>query len=218
VPTATRSARARATQNIGYLLLGEVITVASAQPFETYVASAVLQPTGMSRTGFSYGPDSPVATGYVRAPRAADPVLRRVLPAGVVGDRHGSQVSLNPFYVDGPAYGGLIGDVLDAARFVQLHLNDGTLDSQQVLRRDTARAMRELQFPGKPFRHGLGWFQKPTHDPAAAAYVEHFGAGAGFWNAIRLYPGLRIGMVVMANTTAPYDINALFDTARSITW
>jgi hypothetical protein len=41
--------------------------------------------------------------------------------------------------------------------------------------------------------------------------VEHWGTGLGFWNAMRLYPGLGLGIVVMANTTRPYDHAHLMD-------
>jgi hypothetical protein len=35
-------------------------------------------------------------------------------------------VGFRPFYVNGPPYGGFDGDVHDAARFLSLHLGDGT--------------------------------------------------------------------------------------------
>ena len=113
------------------------------------------------------------------------PVLRAVLPTGVIGSRHGRYLALNRFYVGGPAYGGLVGDVLDASRFLRLHLNDGSLDGHRVLSAQSTRAMRVLDQPGKPFDHGIGWFRRPT--ASAGDWVEHFGSGAGFWNVIAAY-------------------------------
>jgi hypothetical protein len=48
------------------------------------------------------------------------------LPARAVGDRSGdgSMVSLNRFVLDGKSYGGLIGRVTDASRFVRTHIRD----------------------------------------------------------------------------------------------
>ena len=40
---------------------------------------------------------------------------------------------LRPFLVDGAAHGGLVGNVVDAARFARLHLRDGELDGVRVL-------------------------------------------------------------------------------------
>jgi CubicO group peptidase (beta-lactamase class C family) len=194
--------------NVGYLAVGQVIATAAEMPFELCVERTVLQPSGMSRTGFAYQPEAAAAVGYVRAPRVGDPLLRGLLPAGVVGDRQGRFLALNRFYVDGPAYGGLVGDVIDAGRFLRLHLRDGELDGQRVLEPQTARAMRDIDAPGKPFAHGIGWFRRPT--TGRGDWVEHFGAGAGFWNVMRLYPDRGLGVVVMTNSTTTYDFDSLF--------
>ena len=195
--------------NVGYLVAGEVIAAATGMPFESYVEQAVLAPAGMRSTGFTYAPEASAAVGYVRAPRGAGPALRRMLPAGVVGDRHGRFLALNRFYVDGPAYGGLVGDVLDAGRFLRLHLRDGELNGQRVLNPPVARAMRDIDRPGKPFAHGIGWFRRPTS--GKGDWVEHFGAGAGFWNVMRLYPARELGVVVMTNSTTTYDFDSMFE-------
>lgn len=189
--------------NLGYLAAGEVISAAAGEPFERYVIEHVLRPAGISGTGFVYRTDDPVATGYVRAPRAATPALRALLPSGVVGRREGRYLALNRFYVDGPSYGGLVGDVVDAARFAQLHLGDGTIDGRGVLSAEASRAMRVLDQAGKPFDHGLGWFRRPT--TGDGDWVEHFGAGVGFWNLMRLYPARGLGVVMMSNSTTSYD-------------
>ena len=198
--------------NVGYLAVGEVIAAAAGMPFETYVQQTVLRPLAMNRTGFVAPAGADTATGYVRAPRIADPVLRRMLPPGVAGERHGSFLSLNPFYVDGPAYGGLVGGVLDAGRLLRLHLRDGELDGTRVLRPQTARAMRVIDHPGSPFDHGIGWFRRPGRGKYAGRgnHVEHFGTGAGFWNVVRLYPDQGVGIVVMTNSTRSYDFEPMF--------
>jgi CubicO group peptidase (beta-lactamase class C family) len=202
--------------NVGYLALGQIIAVAAGIPFEAHVQQSVLGPLGMSATGFTYPTGADVATGYVRAPRSVDPLLRRVLPHGIAGDRHGRYLGLNPFYVDGPAYGGLVGDVLDAGRFLRMHLRDGELDGHQVLAAPTARRMRAIDRPGKPFHHGTGWFRRSAN--SREHWVEHFGAGAGFWNVMRLYPDRGIGVVVMSNSTASYDFEPLFALLTGASW
>lgn len=202
--------------NLGYLAAGEVMATAAGLPLRQLVHEAVLDPVGMARTGFGYQPDAEVATGYVRAPKAADPLLRRVLPAGVAGNRNGRFLTLNRFYVDGPAYGGLVGDVRDAGQFLRLHLNDGEIDGRRVLARDTSRRMRTLERPGKPFDHATGWFRRPG--PGAGAWVEHFGAGAGFWNLMRLYPGRGLGVAIMTNSTTTYAFEPLLELIVGASW
>lgn len=202
--------------NVGYLAAGQIISAAAGMPFEDYVRQSVLHPLGMDNTGFGQVTEDPAATGYVKAPRVMDPLLRRILPPGVAGDRYGAHLSLNPFRVDGPAYGGLTGDVLDAARFLRMHLRDGELDGQRVLTPESARGMRLLEYPGKPFRHGTGWFRRPTD--SAEPWVEHLGTGVGFWNVMRLYPGRKRGVVIMSNSTAAYDFEPLMELVAGASW
>jgi CubicO group peptidase (beta-lactamase class C family) len=202
--------------NVGYLALGQIIAAASGMPFEACVQESVLRPLGMNATGFRHSAGVARATGYVRAPRIMDTLLRRVLPSGVAGRRSGPYLALNPFYVDGAAYGGLVGDVLDAGRFLRMHLNDGELDRQPILAPQTARDMRSIDHRGKPFDHGTGWFRR-THD-LPGTWVEHFGAGAGFWNVMRLYPERGIGIVVMSNSSTSYDFEPVFALLAGASW
>ncbi|SDC52915.1 CubicO group peptidase, beta-lactamase class C family [Geodermatophilus telluris] len=195
--------------NLGYLVLAEVVSHAAGEPFEQHVERSLLQPAGMTATGYRHRDGADHATGYVRLPRPATPLLRAALPAGTVGDRHGAQVALRPFRVAGAGYGGLIGPVPDAARLLRLHLADGVVDGRRLLAPETARAMRTIATPGRPFDLGLGWFRRPADRSARPEFVEHWGTGGGFWNAMRLYPGLGLGVVVMANTTRAYDHSAL---------
>jgi CubicO group peptidase (beta-lactamase class C family) len=202
--------------NLGYLILAEVIAQAAGRPFTEFVVDSVLRPLGMDQTGLEYQPGRDAAVGYVRAPRVATPVLRRLLPSGIVGERVGRYTSLNPFLVNGAGYGGLVGNVTDAARLAAMHLANGTLAGHRILRPDTARMMRHVTASGKPFDVGLGWFRKPAARNTTA--VEHLGAGGGFYNAMRLYPALGLGIVAMANTTSAWDHAALFDTIAGFDW
>lgn len=202
--------------NLGYLAAGQIIAAAAGMPFEDYVRRSILQPAGMHHTGFRYRPDTERATGYVRAPRILDPLLRGMLPAGVAGDRSGPYLSLNAFHVDGAAYGGLVGDVQDAGRFLRMHLRDGEIDGVRILSPESARRMRAIDQPGRPFDHGTGWFRRPTKAPEP--WVEHFGAGAGFWNVMRLYPGRGLGVVIMSNSTTAYEFEPLFALLAAGPW
>ena len=195
--------------NLGYLVLAAAIARATGERFEDHMRRALLRPAGMIGTDYVPRTDADHATGYVRVPRALTPVLRAVLPTGVVGERHGEHVALRPFRVTGAGYGGLVGSAPDAARLLRLHLADGMLDGTRFLAPATALAMRTIATPGRPFDLGLGWFRRPADRDARPGFVEHWGTGVGFWNAMRLYPELGLGAVVMANTTRAYDHHRL---------
>lgn len=206
-----------AYSNIGYLLAANVIEAVTGQPVEDYVREVVLNPVGMPGTGYHYRPEAPRATGYVRLPAAFTPALRVLLPRGIVGPRVAGYTSLRPFLVNGAGYGGLIGTVTDAARFAAVHAA-ATADPHPLLDHADLARMRSITARGKRFDHGIGWFRKPTDADRSPAFVEHYGSGGGFWNAMRIYPDHGLAMVAMANTTARWDVDQLFTGLKELSW
>jgi CubicO group peptidase (beta-lactamase class C family) len=205
--------------NLGYLVLGEVISEVTGASYEEYVREEILTPLGMVRTGFSYPEPAGegAATGYHSLWRPLTPLFRAALPRGVVGPRQGRYVTFNPFYVKGPAYGGMVGDVEEAARFVVLHLNGGKVDGTRLLSADSVAEMRRITPRGGKRDFGLGWFRSHEARERRPAFVEHLGGGAGFWNVMRIYPEESLGVVVMGNTTS-YDHESVCDAIVSVPW
>jgi len=203
-----------AYSNVGYLALGEVIAAAAGQPYEDFVHRQLLTPLGMTRTAFAWSDPTlagvPTVTGYQQLPRPLTPVLKAVLPPGILGARTGNFAGLERFELDGAAYGGLIGPVTDAARLIALHANGGTIDETRVLTRQSIDAMTAITTPGKPYDLGLGWF-RPRGDRNPS--VEHLGGGMGYWNLLRLKPHTACGAAVMSNTTRHWNITAFADAA-----
>jgi CubicO group peptidase (beta-lactamase class C family) len=205
--------------NLGYLVLGEVISEVSGVGYEEYVRNEILLPLGMARTGFSY-PEvrgDGRATGYQPLWPPLTPLLRAALPRGVVGQRQGKYVAFNPFYVNGPAYGGLVGDVDEAARLVMLHLNGARVGDERLLSTESVAEMQRLTPRGGKRDFGLGWFRPRKARQKHPAFVEHLGGGAGFWNVMRIYPEESLGLVVMGNTTS-YDHESICDAAARVWW
>ena len=118
----------------------------------------------------------------------------------------------------GPSYGGLVGPATDAARFAAMHLGDGELDGVRILRPETAVDMRRISALGRRRDFGNGWFASAEHRSATTRYVEHLGAGGGFYNAMRIYPDRGIGIVLMTNTTKAYDHHQLFSRLIELEW
>jgi CubicO group peptidase (beta-lactamase class C family) len=98
----------------------------TGKPFTELVSDEILGPLGMRATAFTVTPQARprAAVGY--HPRLSP--MRLLLPRWVIGEPAGRWISLRPFLVDGPAYGGLVGPADELARFLQLHLRDGELD------------------------------------------------------------------------------------------
>jgi len=206
--------------NLGYLVLGEVISEVAGTSYEEHVRREILSPLGMDHTGFSY-PEQPAgdgaATGYQPLWRPLTPLFRAVLPRGVVGPRQGRYVSFDPFYVKGPAYGGLVGGVEEAAQFVMLHLDGGQANGPRLLSAEAVAEMQKIVPGGGKRDFGLGWFRSHEARGRRPAFIEHLGGGAGFWNVMRIYPDESLGVVVMGNTTS-YDHESVCEAILSVPW
>jgi CubicO group peptidase (beta-lactamase class C family) len=198
--------------NLGTLTLGAAMANLTGTPFVDLVEVEVVEPLKMTSTGFAYTPDleARAAVGY--HPRRSP--MRWLLPRWVIGAPVGRWVGFNRFALDGQAYGGLIGSVTDAARFLQMHLLDGEFEGTRILEPDSARAMRDIRLRGRRFDLGLGWFRPAHARDADPPFVEHLGGGAGFFNVIRIYPSRGVGIAVMGNATK-YDIEAVAALALS---
>ena len=200
--------------NVGYIVLGEVIAAAAGQSYEDYVSNHILKPLSMSRTGFTYeGLGADVATGYQSRFSPMTPLFRVLLPAGIVGGKAGRFIKFNRFNVDGPAYGGLVGSVRDAARFMAVHLNDGEHDGARLLSPESVKTMQTIQASGRKLDVGFGWFRRGADRSRAELHLEHLGGGGGFWNMMRVYPERGLGVLTMGNVTS-YDHDIVARAAR----
>jgi CubicO group peptidase (beta-lactamase class C family) len=133
------------------------------------------------------------------AGRAGGPAA--AAPPGIVGQRAGGLVAFPPFYVNGPPYGGLVGDVQDAARFLALHLGDGAVGGRRLLSAGSAVAMRTLTTTGRKLTTGLGWWRRHEADDGSGL-VEHLGGGGAYRNLMRLYPDSGQAVVMFGNLTS----------------
>jgi CubicO group peptidase (beta-lactamase class C family) len=207
---AAPGARA-AYSNLGYLVLGAVVAGVTGRPFPESLRELVLVPLGMRATGFDLAcARAPAATGHQRIPRGAGPLLRALLPDGVVGDRTGRFIAFRPFLVEGTAYGGLVGPADDAARLLRLHLEGGTLDGRRILSEASVSEMQRLDARSRARDHGLGWFRNASERGRRPPVIEHYGGGAGYQTLMRLEPERGTGVVVMGNSGA-FGISDLAD-------
>jgi CubicO group peptidase (beta-lactamase class C family) len=192
--------------NLGFLGLGVVVAQLAGAAFPDVIEQELLRPLRMHRSGFAYTGEMArrAATGY--HPRLSP--LRLLVPRWAVGRPAGHWVSLRPFLLDGQAYGGLVGSLEDAARFLRMHVSDGDLDGTRVLTPESSRSMQQIVVRGGRRDLGLGWFRPADHRTADPPFVEHLGGGAGFFNVLRIHPTLGVGIAVMGNATR-YGIDAV---------
>jgi CubicO group peptidase (beta-lactamase class C family) len=192
--------------NVAFLVLGQALSTGFHKSFVELITDEIIEPMGMTQTGFSYSPsmEAQAATGY--HPRWSP--MRLLLPRWATGRAVGKWISLRRFLVDGAPYGGLVGSLEDAARFLQLQLRNGELDGYQLISSESANSMREVHPGNGQYDFGIGWFRPSNQHDTDPPFVEHLGGGAGFFNVMRIYPTLNVGTVVMGNATQ-YNIDAV---------
>jgi CubicO group peptidase (beta-lactamase class C family) len=193
-----------AYSNIGFLVLGEVIAAASGMPYREYVVERVLQPIGALRTAFEYppGPEADNATGHHPRWDPMLPILKLMIPRGILdGAAHGYRL-FNRFYLDGSAYGGLIGPAGEAVLLAAAHANRGEIGGRRILSADLTEEMQRIGKPGREFDLGLGWFRRHRDSLRGVDFVEHLGGGGGFGSVMRIYPHRRLAVFAVANVSS----------------
>jgi CubicO group peptidase (beta-lactamase class C family) len=184
--------------NLNYMVLGAVMEAVSGQPYESYISEHILQPLGMSQTSFVYFPlmVDQAAAGSQPVVHFYTPLLPAMLDAkSLVRERDGKLLWMNRFYIEATPSTGLIGPASDVAKFMQMYLNHGTLDGQQILSPESIAMLTETT----PIdNRGLGWYVGESN---GERYIDHAGGGAGFATMMRLYPESNLGIVVLVNST-----------------
>jgi CubicO group peptidase (beta-lactamase class C family) len=194
-----------AYSNIGYLVLGELIGAVSGLPYRRYVVERVLRPLGATSTGFDFEPAGAGNDSEGTHPRRdpALPFLRLLIPRWALDGTAGRWRLFNPFFLNGSAYGGLVGPVGDAALLAAAHLGGGTLGGERrILSADSAERMQRIVTTGKRFDFGLGWFRPHRDSLRGRTQIEHLGGGGGYGTVMRLYPERGLGVVAMANVSS----------------
>lgn len=186
--------------NLGFALLGRIITTVSKKPYQQYITEQVLKPLGLTHTEWEYTriPASQLAHGYRWLNEQW--VEESLLADGSYG-----------------AMGGLITSIDDFARYVALHLSAWPPRSDAespILKRSSLREMhlprtfRDLnpafELPSgrtvpmvNHYAYGLGW----SRDGDGREYVGHSGGLPGFGSQWRMLPEYGIGVIAFGNLT-----------------
>jgi len=190
--------------NLGFLVLGRMIEVADGRDYQTYIREEILEPLGMTRTGFEWAPLlDDAAIGHSRKGDFFTTLAKSVADPAVFGEPLPRWETTVPFEVEGTPYGGLIGTAGDLAKFVAAHLERGTWNGRRILSPSSVQAMQTVQrdHRGQPLDFALGWH---TQLIDGERYFNHMGKGGGYRPEVRLWPSRRYGVVILTNCTR-YD-------------
>jgi CubicO group peptidase (beta-lactamase class C family) len=199
-----------AYSNISYWLLGQAIEQVSGLPYCEYMRRNIFDQLGAGSAELSCRiPDlDRHARGYQQKYSPLGLFLYLAIDRTLLEGTEAGQYRLRPVYMNGPAYGGLIGTAHGFARFLQ----DQLRTKPALFGANT----RELFFSpqrnsrGETITTTLGW-----HGGQAwgVPYYGKPGGGPGFQSNLRVYPNLGIASVWLANRTGVSEpsINKLAD-------
>jgi CubicO group peptidase (beta-lactamase class C family) len=186
--------------NLGYAVLGMVITAATGVPYDEFIRTRLLAPLDMTRTGFEAAEfaASELAQGYRRAPSGWEEVPY---------DPHGAFAPM----------GGVFSCVRDLARWVAGFASafppgaraDGGHPLAAAARREMQLPQvlipsgRGYQLPGAPLTgpaaYGFGLFI--DEDAGLGRVVSHSGGYPGFGSNMRWHSATSTGVIAAGNGT-----------------
>jgi D-alanyl-D-alanine carboxypeptidase len=125
-----------AYSNIGYWLLGKVVERASGETFTTYVSGHILRPLAIAPQELGYVVADPAhhATGYLEKYSLINLAKGFLIDRNLIGDYSGGWLEIRGHYLNGPAFGGLVGTASGFGKFLQDQLRE-----RSVLFSDTTR-------------------------------------------------------------------------------
>lgn len=187
--------------NLGFVLLGQVVSKAAGVPFQKYITEKILTPLGMTNTVWEYAdvPNDKLALGY----RWEHDMWR-----------------LEPILHDGEgaACGGLITTLDDFARYVAFHLDAWPARDDPDTGPVHRATVREMHLPSvfsgfaassklidgttpNPsvafYNYGLGW----RRDARGVVQIAHSGGLPGYGSNYRFAPDHGVAIIAFCNLT-----------------
>ncbi len=186
--------------NLGYALLGHIVSKVSGMPYQEYITKNIFIPLGMTHTSWEYSeiPENLLAIGY---------------------RWENDQYLLEPMLHDGSygAMGGIITTIEDFSKYVSFHLsawpprNDD--EPSNLVKRSTVREMHRQTFPRLmpsstdinnqpcPLMIAYGYGLRTSRDCNQLYSVAHGGALPGFGSNYVFYPEYGVGIMAFGNLT-----------------
>lgn len=173
--------------NEGYILLSGIIEKVSGLPYRDYVAQRIFAPLGMTRSFFhkaDIDADADAAVPYVTTQEGKR--LPSTYPYAISGD------------------GGIISNVLDLAKYVQIYLRGGEGENGRFLSPESITAMQTPRIPHPmqdnpfgPFAYGYGLGILPNF--LGETLVAHSGSVGTATAFMGFLPARQLGILLLAN-------------------
>lgn len=189
--------------NLGFALLGRIVTKVSGMPYQRYIRENIWRPLGMTTSEWEYANVAPdkLAHGYRwQRERWNEETLLHDTPDGSWG-----------------AMGSMISSIDEFSKYMAFHLSawpPSNAAETGPVKRASVREMHHpwrfngltpnFTYPGgrvcataSAYSYGLGWLR----DCESRVYLGHSGGLPGFGSQWRIMPEYGIGVVAFGNVT-----------------
>ena len=188
--------------NISYWLLGKVVEKVSGVKYENYVREHILKPLKISQKELDFVIPNPDfhAKGYLAKYSFLNLIKGFVVDKKLIGEEsiyESNWLLFNNHYLNGPAFGGLIGTARGFGKFLQ-----DQLKPTSVLFSDKVKTLfytQQYTNDGEAIDMTLGWHISSMEDKK---YYFKEGGGGGFHCEMRIYPEQNIASIIMVNKTS----------------
>jgi len=186
--------------NLGFALLGHIVTKVAGEPYEQYIRRTIFRPLGMDHTYWEYteAPPATLAHGYRWLNNGWKE--EQMLHSGAYG-----------------AMGGMLTSLEDFSRYMILHLSAWPPRNGEGTGPVRRSSIREMHQPGmisgfytqtknasgdicprvSAYNCGLGW----NRDCSGKEWIGHSGGLPGFGSHWMILPAYGIGVVSFCNLT-----------------
>lgn len=191
--------------NLGYNTIGAIIEKVSGQRFDAYITEHILAPLGLEA---GYLVDALDADRFAQLYRydaqkgsyTKSTAAYRPLGKALEGYRLG---------YDAPLFsptGGLKISAPDLARYMRVHMNQGSLGEVQIVSRESAALMQAPRARMDAKRHyGFALRVDTGHQIPGVPLIGHTGSAHGLNSAMFFDPVKKYGLVVITNGFVPSD-------------
>ena len=188
-----------AYSNISYWLLGKIIEKVSGQSYADYMIKNVFYPLYLTQEDMNYViPDSlNHAKGYLAKYSFYNLIKVFVIDTDLLGDYEENWLHIKNIYLNGPAFGGLIGSAMAFSKFLQDQLKNKSV----LLNQETKKLLYTQQETndGENIEMTLGWHIGEFEE---VLYYFKEGGGAGYHCEMRVYPDQGVATVIIVNKTS----------------
>jgi CubicO group peptidase (beta-lactamase class C family) len=174
--------------NLGYAILGRVVSAASGTPYKDFIREQLMLPLGMNQSGYD-APDDGLAPGYRRGPDGWE------------------ELPVDPYGAFAPM-GGVFTTISDLARWVAGFTDNS---KKHPLNANARGEMQQPQvptlwdwpatFPGDGHVTAYGFGLSIGEDTVLGRVIGHGGGYPGYGSYMRWHPATGTGVIAFANST-----------------